>query len=65
MDNKTIYWVKSVLTNDENSTDKELRTYFIESGLTDAEVDEWIAKRSFYSMNIVMEDDDHTDIGIF
>ena len=65
MDKKTILWVKSQLTNDEYATDEEMRAYFIEGGLTEAEADEWIAKRNFYRNNIVMEDDDHNDIGIF
>jgi hypothetical protein len=57
--------VKSILTNDENSTDDEMRAHFIEGGLTEAEADEWVTRRSFYRNNIVMEDDDHNDIGIF
>ena len=65
MDKKTLYWVKSQLTNDEYATDAEMRTYFIEGGLTDTEADEWIGKRSFYRNNIIVEDDDHNDIGIF
>jgi hypothetical protein len=65
MDRKTIYWVKSTLTNDENVSDEEMRAYFIESGLTEAEADEWIAKRGFYRNNIVVEDDDRNDIGIY
>jgi hypothetical protein len=65
MDKKKLYWVKSQLTNDEYATDEDMRAYFIENGLTDAEADEWVAKRSFYRMNIVMEDEDHNDIGTF
>jgi hypothetical protein len=65
MDKKTLYWVKSTLTNDEYASDEEMRACFIEHGLSDAQADEWIAKRSFYHKNIVMEDDDHNDIGIF
>jgi hypothetical protein len=65
MDQKTIYWVKSTLTNDENASDEEMRAYFIEGGLTEAQADEWIAKRSFYRNNIVVEDDDRNDIGIY
>lgn len=65
MDQKTIYWVKSTLTNDENASDEEMRAYFIEGGLTEVQADEWIAKRSFYHNNIVVEDDDRNDIGIF
>jgi hypothetical protein len=65
MDKQTIYWVKAQLTNDENASDEEMRAYFIEGGLTEMQADEWIAKRSFYRNNIVMEDDDHNDIGIY
>jgi hypothetical protein len=65
MDRKTIYWVKTQLTNDENSSDEEMRSYFIEGGLTEAEADEWIARRSFYRQNIIIEDDDHNDIGVY
>lgn len=65
MDEQTIYWVKTQLTNDENASDEEIRAHFIEGGLTEAEADEWVAKRNFYRNNIVMEDDDHNDIGIY
>jgi hypothetical protein len=65
MDKQTIYWVKTTLTNDENASDEEMRASFIDGGLTDAQADEWIAKRSFYRNNIVMEDDDRNDIGIY
>jgi hypothetical protein len=65
MDQKTIYWLKTQLTNDENASDEEIRAYFIEGGLTEEEADEWVAKRTFYRNNIVMEDDEHNDIGIY
>jgi hypothetical protein len=65
MDQKTLYWVKATLTNDENADDEEMRASFIEGGLTEAEADEWIAKRSFYRNNIVVEDEDRNDIGIW
>ena len=65
MDQQTIYWVKSTLTNDEDASNEEMRASFIEAGLAEAEADEWIAKRSFYRLNIVMEDDAHNDIGIY
>lgn len=65
MDKNTTYWVKSTLSNDENSSDEELRAYFIENGLTEADADQWISKRTFYRNNIIMEDDDHNDIGVF
>jgi hypothetical protein len=65
MNQKMLYWVKTTLTNDENSDDEEIRAYFIEGGLTETEADEWIAKRTFYRNNIVVEDDEHNDIGIY
>jgi hypothetical protein len=65
MDKKTINWVKSTLTNAEDASDAELRAYFIENGLTEAEADRWIAKRRFYQFNMVIHDDDYNDIGIF
>jgi hypothetical protein len=65
MDKQMIYRVKSILTNDENASDEEMRATFIECGLTEVEADEWLGKRSFYLNNIVMEDDDHNDIGIY
>jgi hypothetical protein len=65
MDPNTIYWVKTQLTNDDNSSDVEIRAYFIEGGLTAAQADEWVAQRSFYRTNVIVEDDDHNDIGIF
>jgi hypothetical protein len=63
MDKETVYWVKSVLTNDECASDEEMRACFIEHGLSEAH--EWIAKRSFFRNNIVIEDDDHNDIGVY
>jgi hypothetical protein len=65
MDEQTIYWVKTQLTNDENASDEEIRAYFIEAGLTEEEAGEWMAKRTFYRNNIVLEDDAHNDIGIY
>ena len=65
MDKQTIYSVKAQLTNDENASNEEMRAYFIEGDLTEAQADEWIAKRTFYRHTIVMEDYDHNDIGIY
>ena len=65
MDKQTIYSVKAQLTNDENASNEEMRAYFIEGDLTEAQADEWIAKRTFYRNTIVMDDDDHNDIGIY
>lgn len=65
MDEQTIYWVKAQLANNENASDEEIRAYFIEGGLTEEETHEWMAKRTFYLNNIVLEDDDRNDIGIY
>jgi hypothetical protein len=58
-------WVKDALTNCDNTSDEELHAYFIENGLSETEADEWLAKRSFYNLNIVMQDDAGSDVGIF
>jgi hypothetical protein len=65
MQRKTMDLVKDALTNFDNTSDEELRAYFIENGLSETEADEWLAKRSFYNSNIVMQDDDGNDVGIF
>lgn len=50
-------WIKSVLSNDEYSSDEELVTYFMQEGnLTEDEAKAWISKRSFYLNNIVLDD---------
>ena len=66
MDKTTIAWIKATLSNDENASDEELITYFMEEGpMSEAEARFWLAKRDFYMMNIVMHDDDGNDIGIY
>jgi hypothetical protein len=66
MDKTTIAWIKSTLANDEYSSDEEIITYFMEEGqMSEEEARSWVAKRSFYSMNLVIEDDDGNDIGIY
>jgi hypothetical protein len=53
----TEFWIKSILSNDEVSSDEELITLFMEEGnLTEREAKRWIAKRDFYRLNIVMDD---------
>jgi pyrroloquinoline quinone (PQQ) biosynthesis protein C len=50
-------WIKSVLSNDEDSSDEELVAYFMqEGGLTKEEAVAWVTKRSFYLNNIVRDD---------
>jgi hypothetical protein len=41
-----IIWIKQVLSNDEESTDVELRDLFLSEGATGQQADEWIARRS-------------------
>lgn len=66
MTTKTLKWVKGILANDEYSTDEELYTYFTGSmKLSDEEAHRWIAKRDFYRMNIVMQNDEGNDTGIY
>ena len=60
-----LMWIKSVLSNDEVSSDEELVALFTENGLTEAEAKQWVAKRSYYLNNIVLLDDAGTDIGIY
>jgi hypothetical protein len=49
-------WIKSVLSNDEYSSDEELITYFMEEGkLTKDEAVAWVKKRDIYLNNIVMD----------
>jgi hypothetical protein len=38
-------WVTAILTNDEASTDLELRTHFIANGITPAKADEYLTLR--------------------
>lgn len=49
MDSKTIVWIKSILANDEVSSDEELVEHFIkEGGLTKKEATRWVAIRPQY-----------------
>ena len=36
MNKKTLRWINAVLSNDENSSDKELKSYFIAQGIKKA-----------------------------
>ena len=66
MDKITLKWIKSTLANDENSSDEEIVTFFMEEGqMSEEEARAWVSKRTFYSMNIVMHDEDGNDIGIY
>jgi hypothetical protein len=73
LDKQTIRWVKSALSNPgdvctEEGGDvctEELRGYFIEGGLTPEQADYWLTQYDFYRLNIVVEDDDENDRGIF
>ena len=45
--------VLDALTNDDSSTDKELKEYFVkEVGLSEGEASYWVSKRSEYLNNI-------------
>ena len=55
--NKLEHWIKSVLSNDEDSTDQELVDWFMqEGGLSKEEAEAWVSKRSFYLNNLVRDD---------
>ncbi len=65
MDKLTINWIKDQLSNNEDASDDELLTYFMEEGVPEVEAKAWIAKRWIYLRYIVMQDDDGNDIGIY
>jgi hypothetical protein len=66
MDKKTLGVIKQTLSNNEEDSNEEIRQYFIEEvGLTPEQADYWLTKRDFYRLNIVMEDEDGNEIGIF
>jgi hypothetical protein len=66
MDKTTLKWIKSTLANDEYSSDEEMVAYFMQEGsITEEEARNWVAKRNFYSMNLVIEDEGGKDIGIY
>lgn len=57
LDKQTEKWIKATLSNDEYSTDEEMVEYFMTEGkLTKEEAQKWVAQRSFYMNNIVMDD---------
>ena len=60
MKNKRITeWLKAVLSNNESSTDEELRAYFIANKVDGAVADEWIKKRGYYLnkiMRVILKD---------
>lgn len=60
-----LLWIKSVLSNDEVSSDEELVAHFVENGLAEPEAKRWIAKRSYYLNNIVLHDDAGNDLGVY
>ena len=50
-------WIKSVLSNDEYSSDEELVAYLMQEGnMTEVEAKTWVSKRNFYLNNIVLDD---------
>jgi len=60
-----LQWIKSVLSNDEYSTDQELAAYFVSQGLSETEAAHWVSQRQFYLNNIVMHDEEGNDIGVY
>lgn len=49
-------WIRSVLSNDEYSSDEELVKYFIEEGkMSEKEAKGYVAKRNYYLCNIVLD----------
>lgn len=60
-----LLWIKSVLSNDEGSSDEELLALLAENGLSETEAKGWVAKRSYYLNNIALLDDAGNDIGIY
>jgi hypothetical protein len=41
-----ITWIKQTLSNDEDSTDEEIRELFIAAGMTWQQANEWLARRT-------------------
>jgi len=57
MTTQILKWVKSELSNNESSSNKELIELFVNEGpMSKKEAEAWVAKRSFYMNNIVMDD---------
>jgi hypothetical protein len=53
MDEKTKFWIKGTLANDECSTNEELLEYFMKEGpLSYEEAAQWLALRSRYMLEI-------------
>jgi hypothetical protein len=44
-------WISAILLNDENSTDKEMKEYFIKEGLTEKEADFYLSQRNDALLN--------------
>lgn len=54
LDSKTLFWIKSTLTNGEDSLDEELIEYFQTEGkLPEEEAKLWVSRRPFYENNLV------------
>ena len=47
-----VAWVEDVLSNDENSTDAELLTYFVSQGLSQEQAKGVLVHRQDYLINI-------------
>jgi hypothetical protein len=46
-------WITAVLSNDEASSDDELRAYFIANGVSAADADLWLTKRDDYLRGLI------------
>ena len=50
-----VAWVEDVLSNDENSTDTELLTYFTSHGLSQEQASNVLRHRDDYLLNIYLK----------
>jgi len=54
LDKKTEIWVKSILSNDDMSSDEDLISLFMDEGnMSREEATTWVLRRNFYLNNIV------------
>ncbi len=65
MDAQSIRWIKDQLTNNEYDGGEELVRHFTSEGVPEAEARAWVGRRSFYATNIVVQDEDGNDVGIY
>jgi hypothetical protein len=64
MDEKTIFWIKQTLSNDEYSSDEEMLEYFMKEGpLSSEEAAQWLALRPRYRTDPFWEAEPGDEIG--